>query len=83
MNTTPMVRKDTDSLPGQTGEFSDECAFEIIESYFRGMHLKQLTRHQIESMNDFYDHQAGKTVGMFNPVCIASEQDLDLASGKH
>ena len=67
----------------QTGVFGDECAFEIIESYFRGKHLKQLTRHQIESMNDFYEHQASKTVGMFNPVCIASEQDLDRASGKH
>ena len=67
----------------QAGVFSDECAFEIIESYFRGKHLKQLTRHQIESMNDFYEHQAPKTVGMFNPVCIASEQDLDRDSGKY
>ena len=66
-----------------TPVFSDEYAFEVIESYFRGKHLKQLTRHQIESMNDFYEHQATKTVGMFNPVRIASEQDLDRNSGKH
>jgi DNA-directed RNA polymerase II subunit RPB2 len=47
----------------------------LIESYFKGKHLKQLVRHQIESYNDFVTYQIPKTIKMFNPVHICSEQD--------
>ena len=40
-------------------------------------------RHQVESMDDFYSHQAAKTIDMFNPVSIMSEQDLDKDTGKY
>jgi len=62
---------------------STENAFAMIEKYFEGQHLRRLVRHQTESMDDFYTHQAAKTIDMFNPVLIASEQDLDKATGKH
>ena len=60
-----------------------ELAFEIVEKYFEGQHLSQLVRHQVESMDDFYSHQAAKTIDMFNPVSIMSEQDLDKDTGKY
>jgi len=60
-----------------------ELAFDVIENYFEGQHLAQLVRHQVESMDDFYSHQAAKTIEMFNPVMVASEQDLDKDTGKH
>ena len=62
---------------------NNEISFDMIESYFNGKHLSQLIRHQIESVNDFYSHQTKKTMEMFNPVNIMSEQDLDKKSGKY
>ena len=47
----------------------------LIESYFQGKHLQQLVRHQIESYNNFVQTQIPKTIAMFNPVHIKSEQD--------
>jgi DNA-directed RNA polymerase beta subunit len=60
-----------------------ETPWSIIESYFRGHHLDRLVRHQLESYNNFVNHQIIKTIEMFNPVHIASEQDYDTKSGKH
>lgn len=59
-----------------------EPPWTIIESYFTGQHLERLVRHQLESYNHFVGSQITKTVEMFNPVHIASEQDFDAASGK-
>lgn len=61
----------------------NELAFDVMEKYFEGRHLSQLVRHQVESMDDFYSHQAAKTIDMFNPVMVSSEQDLDKATGKN
>ena len=47
----------------------------LINSYFKGKHLKQMVRHQIESYNNFVGYQIQKTVDMFNPVHICSDQD--------
>ena len=47
----------------------------IIESYFKGQHLARCVRHQLESYNYFVNHQIQKTIDMFNPVTIHSEQD--------
>jgi DNA-directed RNA polymerase II subunit RPB2 len=52
-----------------------EEPWEIINSYFKGKHLEQLVRHQIESYNDFVTYQIPKTIMMFNPCSIKSEQD--------
>jgi DNA-directed RNA polymerase II subunit RPB2 len=61
----------------------DEAAWKIIGSYFEGQHLKRLVRHQIESYNDFINNQLERTIQMFNPVTIASEQDFDKKAKKH
>ena len=60
-----------------------ETPWNIIESYFRGQHLERFVRHQLESYNNFVSYQIIKTIEMFNPVHIASEQDLDPVSKKH
>jgi DNA-directed RNA polymerase II subunit RPB2 len=53
-----------------------ENAWSVIGSYFRGKHLRQLVRHQIESYNDFITYQIARTINMFNPVTVHSEQDF-------
>jgi DNA-directed RNA polymerase II subunit RPB2 len=60
-----------------------ETPWNIIESYFKGHHLDRLVRHQLESYNNFVGYQIIKTIEMFNPVRIASEQDYDPVSKKH
>jgi DNA-directed RNA polymerase beta subunit len=53
-----------------------ETPWSIVGAYFRNQHLKRLVRHQIESYNDFVNNQIQRTIEMFNPVLIASEQDM-------
>ena len=60
-----------------------EAPWDIIETYFKNCHLTQLVRHQLESYNDFVTHQIQKTIDMFNPVVIKSENDKDPATGKY
>ena len=60
-----------------------ETPWHIIESYFKGQHLERLVRHQLESYNNFVSQQIVKTIEMFNPVRVVSEQDYDPASGKY
>jgi DNA-directed RNA polymerase II subunit RPB2 len=60
-----------------------EVPWKIIESYFKGQHLERLVRHQLESYNNFVGYQIIKTIEMFNPVRIVSDQDYDPKSGKH
>jgi DNA-directed RNA polymerase II subunit RPB2 len=60
-----------------------ETPWNIIESYFRGQHLERFVRHQLESYNNFVGYQIIKTIEMFNPVHIASEQDFDVTSKKY
>ena len=55
----------------------------VIESYFKGQHLRRLVRHQIESYNDLVSVQLKKTINMFNPIHIASSNDFDEESGKY
>ena len=55
----------------------------IINSYFKGKHLKQLVKHQIESYNDFVNYQIQKTITMFNPVHICSEEDFVKEHNKY
>jgi DNA-directed RNA polymerase II subunit RPB2 len=60
-----------------------ETPWSIIESYFKGQHLERLVRHQLESYNNFVSYQLIKTIEMFNPVHVASEQDFDMKTGKY
>ena len=56
------------------GEYIEE-PYHLIESYFQGQHLERLVRHQIESYNHFINYQIQRTIQMFNPVTIRSEND--------
>ena len=60
-----------------------ETPWTIIEAYFKGQHLERLVRHQLESFNNFTSYQIQKTIDMFNPVHIASENDFDPVSQKY
>jgi DNA-directed RNA polymerase II subunit RPB2 len=61
----------------------DEGLWNIIESYFKDHHLQRLVRHQIESYNNFIEHQIIKTINMFNPVKVVSTNDYDSTVDKH
>ena len=51
-----------------------EYAWTIIESYFANKYLSRLVRHQLESYNHWINVQLHKTIDMFNPVHIRSDQ---------
>ena len=74
------VSKGTMAL--EAGQYIEE-PWDVIQSYFKGNHLERLVRHQLESYNDFVNQQIPKTIEMFNPVKIASENDYDPKSGKY
>jgi len=56
------------------GNYIEE-PYNIIESYFQGQHLDRLVRHQIESYNHFVNYQIQRTIQMFNPVTVHSDND--------
>ena len=60
-----------------------ETPWTIIDSYFKPHHLECLARHQIESYNYFVNTQIHRTVEMFNPIRVASEQDFDSRNKRH
>jgi DNA-directed RNA polymerase II subunit RPB2 len=64
-------------------EFDVETPWTIIGAYFKDQHLSRLVRHQIESYNHFVGYQLVRTIEMFNPVRVVSDQDYDSVSGKH
>ena len=68
------ISKTTSLLLGHLGTYTEE-PYTIIKSYFEGQHLERLVRHQIESYNHFINFQLQKTIEMFNPVVIRSEND--------
>jgi DNA-directed RNA polymerase II subunit RPB2 len=64
-------------------DFNTETPWTIINSYFRSIHLERLVRHQLESYNNFVQYQIFKTIEMFNPVHVVSEQDYDKKTEKY
>ena len=64
------------------GEYIEE-PYNLIESYFQGQHLERLVRHQIESYNHFINYQVQRTIQMFNPVNIRSENDYVEDRGQY
>jgi DNA-directed RNA polymerase II subunit RPB2 len=79
---TPATAKESHKNKIDVHNYTEE-PWTVINSYFRGLHIKRLTEHQIESYNDFVNYQIQKTIAMFNPVHIRSEQDLMPAVGKY
>ena len=57
------------------GNYIEE-PYSLIESYFGNQYLERLVRHQIESYNHFVNFQVQRTIKMFNPVIIHSENDF-------
>jgi len=74
------MQRENDSI--DTQQYIEQ-PWDIIETYFKGQHLDRLVRHQLESYNNFVGYQIIKTIEMFNPLHIASEQDFDAKSGKY
>jgi DNA-directed RNA polymerase beta subunit len=77
----------TDPIPDKEFDIKNdqyiEAPWNVIGSYFRDQHLDRLVRHQLESYNNFVGYQIIKTIEMFNPVHIKSENDYDPVSGKY
>jgi DNA-directed RNA polymerase II subunit RPB2 len=69
-------------LDAAIGQYVEE-PWDMIGSYFEKGHLERLVRHQLESYNEFVSNQIERTIEMFNPVHIASEQDYDRVLKKH
>lgn len=60
-----------------------DYAWDILGSYFRKDYLQMLVRHQIETYDNFINIQLKKTVEMFNPTSIVSEQDYNQKLKKY
>jgi DNA-directed RNA polymerase II subunit RPB2 len=60
-----------------------DYAWDILSSYFQQDYLQKLVRHQIETYDNFINIQLTKTIEMFNPIFIASEQDYNIKHKKH
>ena len=64
-------------------KLTEEDPWTVLNSYFKKDHLKQLVKHQLESYNEFINHQLHKTINMFNPLRVVSEQDYYEDFKKH
>ena len=73
---------DSKNINNDFNTFMEE-PWNIIETYFENRHLEQLVRHQLESYNDFVNFQIQKTIDMFNPVSVKSEQFYNKKLNKH
>ncbi len=74
------IDKEGEGVLNHLGDF-DEAPFTLIESYFNQQYLRRLVRHQIESYDHFINTQIHKTIQMFNPVSIHSDNDIDEETG--
>ena len=74
--------KVTQEFDIENNQFIEE-PWKIIETYFKGQNIERFLRHQKESYDHFIACQLAKTIDMFNPLHIASENDFDPVSKKH
>ena len=81
-NPEQIVTEDEKILLENLGDYTED-PYHIIESYFEGHHLERLVRHQIESYNHFINYQIQRTIQMFNPVTIHSENDFIAEKDKY
>ena len=65
-----------DLLLDHLGDYIQE-PFDVLGSYFDGKPLERLTRHQLESYNQFVTFQMQRTIDMFNPIVIHSDNDYN------
>ena len=72
----------TNEILSHLGEYRQQ-PFDILQSYFGMKPLERLVRHQLESYNNFVNYQMQRTVEMFNPITIKSDNDYNEASNKH
>lgn len=79
---TEISSKQTETFDIRNDPFI-ETPWKIIESYFKNQHLECLVRHQIESYNNFIGYQILKTIEMFNPINIKSEDDYNSELDKY
>jgi len=77
-----IIENVSDAFDIKISQYIEE-PWNVIDSYFRDKHLERLVRHQLESYNNFVGYQIIKTIEMFNPVHIKSENDYDPVSGKY
>lgn len=73
-STSPPEPSHHEGVLDHLGDYIEE-PFQILESYFRGQYLERLVRHQIESYNHFINYQIQRTIQMFNPLIVRSEND--------
>jgi DNA-directed RNA polymerase II subunit RPB2 len=71
-----------DNVLADLGDYIEE-PFQLLESYFKGQYLERLVRHQIESYNNFINYQIQKTIQMFNPLVVHSENDFVEQQNKY
>ena len=55
--------------------------YAILDSYFKPDDLKQMVRHQVESMNHFIKYQMLATIHMFNTRTVMSDKDYNIDTG--
>lgn len=79
---TPILNEVESNILSHLGTYTEE-PFQLIETYFRGQHLERLVRHQIESYNHFINYQIQRTIQMFNPVIVHSENDYVTEHDKY
>lgn len=60
-----------------------EQPWKVINSYFEGQYLNRMVRHQLESYNNFITYQIERTINMFNPIHIVSQNDFDNKTKKY
>ena len=76
------AKRNTEDMEVEKSQYIEE-PWKIINAYFQGQHLERLVRHQLESYNNFVNYQISRTIEMFNPVRIVSENDYDPVSDKY
>jgi len=76
------ITNDETGILSHLGNYIEE-PFQLIESYFQGQYLERLVRHQIESYNHFVNYQIQRTIQMFNPVKIHSDNDYVVDKEKY
>ena len=81
-NMTYDMEKDEKVLLEHLGDYLEE-PFTILQSYFEGKPLERMVRHQIESYNHFVNYQMQRTIEMFNPIVIKSENDFIAETGEY
>ena len=62
---------------------SIEDPWTIISKYFENGYLQRMVKHQIEAFDNFTNIQIEKTIEMFNPVKIHSDNDYDEEHKKY